>query len=65
MSKFEKVKIALEGKTKNSSDFLTVTKNTDARHTGKYVLKNVLTNNVKGKSYKTLNEIIKEFKLII
>ena len=64
MSKFEKVKIALEGKTRNSSN-LTVIKNTDARHTGKYVLKNVLTNNVKGKSYKTLNEIVKEFKLII
>lgn len=65
MSKFEKVKKALEEKTKKSSDFLTVTRNVDARHTGKYALKNVLTNNVKGISYKTLDEIIKEFNLII
>ena len=65
MSKFEKVKNALEDKTKNTNDFITVTKNLDARHSGKYAIKNVVTNSVKGISYNTLDEIIQEFDLNI
>lgn len=65
MSKFEKVKRALEEKTQNTNDFITVIKNVDARHSGKYVIKNVVTNNVKGISYNTLDEIIQEFELNI
>ena len=65
MSKFEKVKNALEEKTKNTNDFITVTKNLDARHSGKYAIKNVVTNSVKGISYNTLDEIIQEFDLNI
>lgn len=65
MSKFEKVKNALEDKTRSTNDFITVTRNVDARHTGKYAIKNVVTNNVKGISYNTLDEIIREFELNI
>jgi len=49
--------------TKNTSDFTTITITADGRHTEKYVIKNVVTNNEKGISYKTLDEIIQHFKL--
>lgn len=65
MSKFDLVKTALENKTRETGNFITVTRNVDARHTGKYAIKNVVTNNVSSISYKTLDEIIKEFDLNI
>ena len=65
MSKFEKVKKALEEKTYNTNDWLTVVKGGDCRHQYKYCIKNVVTNNLKSKSYKTLNDIVKEFELEI
>ena len=49
--------------SKFESDFITLTITADGRHTEKYVIKNVVTNNVKGISYKTLDEIIQHFKL--
>lgn len=66
MTKFEKVNKALDEKTRNSGDFITLTTNLDARHKGcKYAIQNVVTNNVSWKCYKTLNEVIKEFNLSI
>ncbi|WP_297994159.1 hypothetical protein [uncultured Clostridium sp.] len=65
MKKFEKVKNALEELTRDSNNWLTITENIDGRHTGKYALQNVVTGNVFPISYKTLNEIIKEFNLVI
>lgn len=56
-TKFEKIKAALEGKTYNTFNALTLRKGqANASQTGKYYTQ---------KSYKTLNEIIKEFKLKI
>ncbi len=63
--KFEKVKNALEELTRDSNNWLTVTKNIDGRHMGKYTLQNVVTGNTMPYSYKTLDEIIKEFNLVI
>ena len=65
MTKYEKVCRALMNKTKDTVNFITLTTNIDARHTGKYAIKNVLTNSVSGISYKTLDEVIKEYDLII
>ena len=65
MNKFEKVKKALEEATKGSNNFITITKNVDARHSGKYAIKNVVTNNISSISYKTLDEVIKEYQLNI
>lgn len=65
MNKFEKVKKALEEATKESNNFITITKNVDARHSGKYAIKNVVTNNVSNISYKTLDQVIKEYQLNI
>lgn len=65
MTKFEKVKKALEEVTMNTGNHLTITKNVDARHSGVYAIKNVRTNNVGNISYKTLNEIVKEYELKI
>lgn len=65
MSKFEKVKTALEEKTKDTNNYITLTKNVDARHTGKYTTMNVVTRNVNAISYKTLDDVIKEFELNI
>lgn len=45
MTKFEKVKKALEEKTRESGNFITLTTNVDARHNGKYTTRNVITNN--------------------
>lgn len=63
--KFEKVKNALELSTRDSSNWLTITRSVDCRHTGKYALQNVITRNVLPYSYNTLDEIIKEFNLVI
>ena len=65
MTKFEKVKLALENKTRNTNNFITLTKNIDARHKGKYVIQNVVTRNIDNVSYKTLDEVINEFELKI
>lgn len=65
MTKFEKVKLALENKTRNTNNFITLTKNVDTRHKGKYVIQNVVTRNINNVSYKTLDEVINEFELII
>jgi hypothetical protein len=66
MKKFEKVKKALQDKTRNTADYITITKNIDCRHKGKkYAIKNVVTNNIYFESYKTLNEIIEKYKLNI
>ena len=65
MMKFEKVKKALENKTYNTNDWLTVVKGGDCRHKYKYCIKNVVTKSLKAESYKTLNDIVKEFELEI
>ena len=65
MTKYEKVCKALMDKTKDTVNFITLTTNVDARHTGKYAIKNVATNNVGSTSYKTLDEVIKEYDLTI
>jgi len=65
MNKLNKVKKSLENKTEGTSNFITVTTNTDARHSGKYAIKNLATNNTTSKSYNTLKEIIEEFELTI
>lgn len=65
MNKFEKVRIALQEKTRETDNFITLTKNVDARHEGKYAIKNIATNSVGAISYKTLDEVIKEFELTI
>lgn len=44
MTKFEKVKKALEEKTRNTGDWITLTTELDARHKGcKYTTVNVIT----------------------
>ena len=65
MTKYDKVCQALMNKTKDTVNFITLTTNVDARHTGKYAIKNVITNNVGDISYKTLDEVIKEYDLKI
>ena len=65
MTKYEKVCEALMNKTKDTWNFITLTTSVDARHTGKYAIKNVVTNNVSSTSYKTLDEVIKEYDLKI
>lgn len=65
MSKFEKVKTALEEKTKDTNNYITLIKNVDGRHTGNYATMNVVTRNVNAISYKTLDDVIKEFELNI
>lgn len=65
MTKFERVKLELENKTRNTDNFITLTKNVDARHKGKYVIQNVFTRNTSNVSYKTLDEVINEFELKI
>ena len=62
-NKFNEVKIALEEKTKDSGNWLTITKSVDCRHSGKYALQNIVTRNVLPYSYDTLDEIIKEYGL--
>ena len=65
MMKFEKVKKALEEKTYNTNDWLTVGKGGDCRHKYKYCIQNVVTKSLKAESYKTLKDIRKEFELKI
>lgn len=65
MTKFEKVANALMEKTKDTNDWITVTTRQDARHSGKYVIENVVTRYLTAHSFKTLNEIIKEYELNI
>lgn len=65
MSKFENVKKALEDKTRNTDNFITITKNVDGRHSGKYAIQNVVTRNTLGISFKTLDEVIKEYYLTV
>ena len=65
MKKFDKVKKALEDKTRNTNNFVTLSINNNASHKYKYITRNVVTNNISKKSYKTLNDIIKEYELNI
>lgn len=65
MTKFEKVQKALMEKTKDTSNWITLSDNIDCRHKGKYVLRNVITNSICEISYKTLDEVIREFNLKI
>ena len=62
-NKFKKVNEALMNKTRETGDYVRLTKNTDCRHKGKYAIQNVVTNNTYGISFKTLNEVIKEYEL--
>lgn len=52
-------------KTRETSDYVRISKNIDGRHKGKYTLQNVITGSTCGRSYKTLDEIIEEFELNI
>ena len=65
MSKFEKVNSELIEKTRNSENWVKLTRNVDGRHKGKYALENIITHNISRNSYKTLDEVIKEFDLDI
>lgn len=65
MTKFEKVDRALMEKTRNDMQWLGITKNVHAGHDGKYALVNCYTNSTLQISFKTLNEIIKEYDLTI
>ena len=66
MTKFEKVKKALEEKTRNSANFITITTALDCRHKGKkYAINNVVTQKTQSEAYKTLNEVIQEYDLYI
>ena len=65
MSKFEKVKQALERETRDSNNYLTLSKNVDARHSGVYVTRNVITQSVGPLSFKTLNEVVAYYNLDI
>lgn len=65
MMKFEKVNKALMEKTRGTDNWVKVTRNVNASHKGKYALQNVVTNNISLYSYKTLDEIIKEYDLNI
>lgn len=65
MSKFEKVNNELIEKTRNSENWVKLTRNVNASHKGKYALENIITHNISRNSYKTLDEVIKEFDLDI
>lgn len=64
-NKFKKVNEALMNKTRDTVDYVRLTKNTNCRHKGKYAIQNVATNNTSGISFKTLDEVIKEYDLKI
>lgn len=66
MTKFEKVSDALSEKTRNTSNFLRLTRNVDARwgKSYKYGIQNIHTNNLQT-AFKTLNEIIECYDLKI
>lgn len=66
MTKFEKVKKALQEKTRGSANYITITTALDCRHKGKkYAIKNIITQNTLNEAYKTLNEIIQKYDLYI
>lgn len=66
MTKFEKVKKALQEKTRDSANFITITTNLDCRHKGKkYAIRNVVTSKIQAEAYKTLDEIIEAYDLDI
>lgn len=65
MSKFEKVNNELIEKTRNSENWVKLTRNVNASHKGKYALENIITHSVSSSSYATLDEIIKKFDLDI
>ena len=66
MTKFEKVKKALEEKTRDSANFITITTELDGRHKGKkYAIRNVVTTKTQSEAYKTLDEIIEKYELNI
>lgn len=66
MTKFEKVKKALQEKTRDSANFITITTDLDCRHKGKkYAIRNVVTMNIQSEAYKTLDEIIEAYDLDI
>ncbi len=60
MTKFEKVYNALM-----TNEQLRLTTNVDARHSGKYTTQCINTGNVQSISYKTLNEVINAYGLLI
>lgn len=62
-NKFKKVNESLMNKTRETGNCVRLTKNTDCSHKGKYAIQNVVTNNTFGISFKTLDEVIKEFDL--
>ena len=64
-NKFKKVNESLMNKTRETVDYVRLTKNTDCRHKGKYAIQNVVTNNTYEISFKTLDEVIKEYNLKI
>lgn len=63
MAKFEKVCKALKEKTKDTGNYITLTKNVYAGSKGKYATKNIITNNISQITYKTLEEVIDEYNL--
>jgi histone H3/H4 len=66
MTKFEKVKKALEEKTIDSANYITITTELDCRHKGrKYAIRNVVTSKIQAECYKTLNEVIQAYDLDI
>lgn len=64
-TKFEKVKEALKNKTRASNCWVTLTKNVDGRHTGKYCLEGMVNPRNSSISYKTLDEVIEDYNLKI
>lgn len=63
MKEFENVKKALEEKTEGTENYITLAKNVDARHSGKYTTMNMVTRNTSAVSYKTLDEVVEAFNL--
>jgi len=63
MAKFEKVCKALEEKTRDTGNYITLTKNVYAGSKGKYATRNIITNNISQITYKTLEEVIDEYNL--
>ena len=61
--RIDKVRQELENKTYGSDNFITVSVNKDARHKGKYVIRNLVTSNILGISFNTLEEIVNYYGL--
>lgn len=62
-SKFDKVREALENKTRDTKNYITLIKNEDAKNKGKYSIQNVATKEVGDKGYNLLDEVIVEYRL--